>query len=466
MTILISAAQVYADTAWKDVASDINCREFNCAALDPGRPDVVYVGTSNGAYKTEDGGESWERVFAGWDKRKNIRHIFVKGGEVFLCTDKGLFISRDEGKSWSGSSGIASRAQAFSAAVIDEGAPAVLVATNEGLFKSPKDKKEWQRVFFTGEEDAEAEDEEGAEIDLPKVRAVIASIHRPSRIYLGTEDGVYVRDGEGAPFVRLSDAGLLDKETLFLAESPLETDRLYAVTNGGIFYFCDGWQRLESAAPLRDARSIAFGPDRKNSVWITAKRGVYKSIDTDTDEKRIEIETSNLLKFFRDEPAINEVQERAIRYAEVHPSKIANWRARANMSAVLPRLSFGIDRDRSQSLHWDSGANPDMWVIGPEEEDMGWDITLSWDLGDLIWNGDQTLIDVRSKLMVQLRDDILDEVNSYYFERRRLQIELLESPPQDKRERIKKELRIQELTANLDALTGGYFSRGLRKDER
>ncbi len=66
--------------------------------------------------------------------------------------------------------------------------------------------------------------------------------------------------------------------------------------------------------------------------------------------------------------------------------------------------------------------------------------------------------------MVQLRDDILDEVTSYYYERRRLQIELLEAPPSNMRSRIKKDLRVQELTANLDALTGGYFSSSVKSN--
>ena len=68
--------------------------------------------------------------------------------------------------------------------------------------------------------------------------------------------------------------------------------------------------------------------------------------------------------------------------------------------------------------------------------------------------------------MVQLRDDILDEVTNYYFERRRLQVELLESPPDDLRQRYKNQLRIHELTANLDALTGGYFTHELEKRGR
>jgi hypothetical protein len=60
--------------------------------------------------------------------------------------------------------------------------------------------------------------------------------------------------------------------------------------------------------------------------------------------------------------------------------------------------------------------------------------------------------------MVQLRDDILDEVTRTYFERRRLQVEAMLFDEKDLQKEIERYLRIQELTANLDALTGGYFS--------
>ncbi|MFH1783224.1 MAG: hypothetical protein ABH848_06375, partial [Candidatus Omnitrophota bacterium] len=62
---------------------------------------------------------------------------------------------------------------------------------------------------------------------------------------------------------------------------------------------------------------------------------------------------------------------------------------------------------------------------------------------------------------VQLRDDIMDEVTRVYFERRRVQIEKELSPPSNKKEGIELNLRIQELTADLDALTGGYFSKNI-----
>jgi hypothetical protein len=65
-----------------------------------------------------------------------------------------------------------------------------------------------------------------------------------------------------------------------------------------------------------------------------------------------------------------------------------------------------------------------------------------------------------------LRDRSLEEVTRRYYERRRLQIELELTPPTDLGDRVRKELRLQELTADLDAFTGGWFSEKLEKAGR
>ena len=65
--------------------------------------------------------------------------------------------------------------------------------------------------------------------------------------------------------------------------------------------------------------------------------------------------------------------------------------------------------------------------------------------------------------IVKLRDKVLEDVTRLYFDRRRLQVEQLLSPAGDLRSQLKNELRLQELTANIDALTGGRFSASLPK---
>jgi hypothetical protein len=123
-------------------------------------------------------------------------------------------------------------------------------------------------------------------------------------------------------------------------------------------------------------------------------------------------------------------------------------------------VSVGIDRNTTDLWHWEGGsttkADDDLLQRGRDSID--WDVSLTWNLGELIWNENQTAIDVRSKLMAELRDGILDEVTKTYFERVRVKMELDGLSIEDKKKRAEKELRLQELAASLDALTGGYFS--------
>ena len=127
---------------------------------------------------------------------------------------------------------------------------------------------------------------------------------------------------------------------------------------------------------------------------------------------------------------------------------------------MLPQLSIGFDRNSADLWHWEGGSTTkaDDDILQRGRDTIDWDISLSWDLGELIWNEDQTSIDVRSRLLVELRDDILDQVTKLYFERRRIRGELDEISLENRKKRRELGLRLEELTAQLDALTGGYFS--------
>jgi hypothetical protein len=61
--------------------------------------------------------------------------------------------------------------------------------------------------------------------------------------------------------------------------------------------------------------------------------------------------------------------------------------------------------------------------------------------------------------MVELREEILDQVTRLYFERRRLQVEMMNAQPAALKETWEQQLRIDELTALIDGFTGGQFSR-------
>jgi len=244
------------------------------------------------------------------------------------------------------------------------------------------------------------------------------------------------------------------------------------------------------------------------------------------------IETmADLEALFAFEPSYGEIQQAAMRYAEVHPDKIAAWRRGASLRAFLPEVTFkynisheletatSTELESSSEIEYSTGFeqgystqegyvdkfgqewssdNPAeiSWSMVEEntsdvsygwssEENQGqsegtntttgsssdrgkereWGIQLEWDLRDFLYNKEQRYISKEARELVELRQDVLEEVNTYFFDRRRAQIETLFSPPSDVRAKIDLQLRIARLTANIDALTGGYLSKKLEDAE-
>jgi len=63
--------------------------------------------------------------------------------------------------------------------------------------------------------------------------------------------------------------------------------------------------------------------------------------------------------------------------------------------------------------------------------------------------------------MVQLRNDVLAEATQLYYERKKLQIELADGLLNPD-ELSRKQIRFDEVSALLDRLTGGAFSKLLK----
>jgi hypothetical protein len=240
--------------------------------------------------------------------------------------------------------------------------------------------------------------------------------------------------------------------------------QIYAAGRSGIFaYEGERWMEISLDLAAEDVRFMTL--DKNGSLYAACEKGLFKA----RQQKYPPNNYGGLLSVIsKGEPTINDVQREAIHYAEVDPQKISLWRAQAARRAILPKFTVGYDRDNNKTVGnsiwgtYGTAASTGKYYCGPDDEtdydDEGWSVSLSWDLGDLVWSEAQTSIDNRSKLMVQLRDDILDEVNKVYFERLRVKLELDNLALEERGKRAEKELRLRELTATLDGLTGGYFS--------
>lgn len=418
----------------------------------------IFVCTNNGLFRRIDGETGWKRIFKGVGAEENIIwHIAPsEDGIIYIGTGGGLFISYDKGATWQKELNAGSN---LDVRWISFWRDYIIIASQKGVYKGKGHN--WERIFVTNTEEVEydysiTDEQEAAS------KAVNSIFVKADMIFLATDEGVFISNDGGVSWDKSTSAGLVSDKIYRILIS--ESGEIFAAGDKGIFIFDENnkeWKALYKGISAYNVRSIA--EDNKGSIWVATAKGLYRlGNKSENGSDCIAVsggKEQDILELFSKEPGIKEIQEAAVEYAEVHPDKIRQWRSSASKKALLPDLSVGLDRYVTDYWHWDAGANPDVLVKG--DDAVSWDITLSWRLGDLIWNDDQTSIDVRSKLMVQLRDDILSQTTRTYFERRRLLLDMHFTSSSDLRSKMEKELRIQELTADLDALTGGYFSENI-----
>ena len=94
---------------------------------------------------------------------------------------------------------------------------------------------------------------------------------------------------------------------------------------------------------------------------------------------------------------------------------------------------------------------------------MNHKVRAQWDLSKLVYNSDQMRVTSLMNSSVDKRDKLLKQVTKVYYERRKLQINMLTAPQTSVAKQLDEMLEMERLTATLNALTGGWFSRNIGK---
>lgn len=459
---------------WRQRFRAPGAAEVTWVAIDPFEARRVMAATTQGLYATADGAQRWIRIFRGSTTEEArcriVRFHPARRHEVWLGTGGGAFVSQDGGQRWQSASphlhGRPIRDLAF-----DPNPPYRLyVATDRELFVRSAEETAWQSLFSLtaipepSEDAAKPTNETASEDAGPpnQFTAVAVDPSSPTTLYLSSLDGAYTSADGGATWQPLTQLGLGTPSIRHLLLHHQSPTVLYAATPNGVARLRpeeSRWEPLYAGLPTQAARVLAATDSR---IFAATDQGLY-ALDL-TLEQLAQGDwpaAAELLGNFVHEPTVQRVQQTAIRYAEVQPEKIATWRKQARLRALIPAFTMSGNTELGDFRHWHTGGTTDgrLDTLQKGERDIDWNANVTWDLGDFIYSDDQTNIDVRSKLMVELRDQVLDDVTRTYFERRRLQVELLTEPPSEPRAQLAKELRIQELTAVLDGLTGGWFSR-------
>ncbi len=229
-------------------------------------------------------------------------------------------------------------------------------------------------------------------------------------------------------------------------------------------------ETIFSLLPLPGGR-VLVGTDR--GLFETALASAERAAATEDPARGAGAYPGEIDLLWRGEPGIDDVRRAVLRANQLDPGRMVRNFHGVRWRALLPTISLsthrqlirGLDRDANQTFSSNAVHRLFDESLGSERR-REVVAAAEWDLGELLFNPDELDVSEESRRLVTLRDDVLDEVNQIYFERRRAILSLIRMGGPDTRgseESIDLRIRIDEMTAKLDAWTDGYFSREIAR---
>jgi hypothetical protein len=163
---------------------------------------------------------------------------------------------------------------------------------------------------------------------------------------------------------------------------------------------------------------------------------------------------------FAADPPVDALREAASALALAEPERAHSMLLRARAAGWLPEIRARAERRFGRSESVDLGGTGPAAPVGIDSDNaLYYELRLTWDLSRILFNPDEIAAQLQALRAADARREIESLVIRLYFERRRLKAELATADGVTTSSDMKLELRIAEVEAELDALTGGAFTR-------
>jgi photosystem II stability/assembly factor-like uncharacterized protein len=300
--------------------------DVRALASDPGHPEVLYLGTTDGAiFTSHDAGADWEPLgVIGGNQNAVVTAILVdppNSARLYASTwtreargeGGGVFLSSDGGATWRESGLMGHAVRALAQAASD---PEMLVAGGlDGVFLSRDSGESWQRITPAG--DAELRNFDSLAIDprdsqiiyagtfhLPwkttdggahwnaihagmiddsDVLSLVTDRENPLRIFASACSGIYRSDDGGAAWEKLEGIPYSARRTPVIRQDVARPVILYAGTTEGLWKTADGgasWRRISPRSWVINSMVILPGAGGESRVLLgTERQGVLASDD-------------------------------------------------------------------------------------------------------------------------------------------------------------------------------------------
>jgi photosystem II stability/assembly factor-like uncharacterized protein len=196
-----------------------------------GKPDSLLAGTGSGLFLSLDEGATWTRAMAQGAVGGRVSLLQASpGSSVAAVIDGEAFVSFDAGRNWTACGAPGPGVQWYGLAVRDSGTRTVLGGSSHGLFRSTDGCRTWRLVASGG-------------LNAGTVSAVIAHPQRSSEFFAVQSGAVWQSDDDGLQWRTLNDAGRDGSFPAALLILPGAPGRLFAwFPRRGVLYAAQSLQ--------------------------------------------------------------------------------------------------------------------------------------------------------------------------------------------------------------------------------
>ena len=248
-------------------------------AVDPRTANTIYAGTWYLPYKSTDGGKSWRSIKNGIIDDSDIFAIDIDprdANHVIMSACSGIYETKNGGDSWEKVQGIPSQSRRTRAILQHPTIPGLVFAgTTEGFWRSERGGNKDSWMVTTSRQ--------------LEINHIAVHPSRPQTIYIATNNyGVMISYDGGKNFVP-TNAGYSGRFANVIVPDREMPNRIYAATinttTGGGFFFVstdngENWRpSMRSMPPRLITYSILQDSRDPNTIFLGTNLGVYRSTD-------------------------------------------------------------------------------------------------------------------------------------------------------------------------------------------
>lgn len=177
-----------------------------------------------------------------------------------------------------------------------------------------------------------------------------------------------------------------------------------------------------------------------------------------------EAQIQRVLKRLEHEPSVSETTAKALEYFRVDPESFDDLRSSARSRAWLPLLAAGYRFDNDQVSQFERREGMPTFTddLNSDRNINSATVGLVWDFREAVFNP----AEVQVFGLIGVQRDLMLEITRTYYLRRQLMLRLALRAPEDPLARAALQLRIDEFTAILNVLTGGWFTEEAARRKR